>query len=65
MTSDEREGSLGLPSTLPLLERLDRRHQRVACFLLEYSQLHKKPYNLFVCDFGNVLRDAGVHANPT
>ena len=32
---------------------------------LEYSQLHKKPYNLMVCEFGgfeNVLRDVGVHA---
>ena len=30
-----------------------------------YSQLHKKAYNLVVCEFGgfeNVLCDAGVHA---
>ena len=35
---------------------------------LEYSLLHKKPYNLVVCEFGgfeNVLRDAGVRAIPT
>ena len=34
---------------------------------LECSQLHKKPYNLVVCEFGgieNVLRDAGVRASP-
>ena len=31
----------------------------------EYSQLHKKAYNLVVCEFGgfeNVLRDAGIRA---
>ena len=35
---------------------------------LEYSQLHKKPYNLVVREFRgfeNVLRDAGVRAIPT
>ena len=40
----------------------------VRVVVLEYSQLHKKPYNLVVCEFGgfeNVLRDAGVCAIPT
>ena len=35
---------------------------------LEHSQLHKKAYNLVVCEFGgleNVLCDAGVRAIPT
>ena len=35
--------------------------------VLEYSQPHKKAYNLVVCEFGgfeNVLRDAGVRAIP-
>ena len=39
----------------------------VRVVVLEYSQLHKKPYNLVVCEFGgfeNVLRDAGIHAIP-
>ena len=47
-------------------DRLDLLTVRVVA--LEYSQLHKKPYNLVVCEFGgfeNVLRDAGVRAIPT
>ena len=35
---------------------------------LEYSQLHKMPYNLVVCEFGgfeNVLHDVGICAIPT
>ena len=51
--------------------RIECVHDRLAslCLLtvrvvaLEYSQLHKKSYNLVVCEFGgfeNVLRDAGV-----
>ena len=35
--------------------------------VLEYSQLHKKAYNLVVCEFGgfeNVLRDVGIRAIP-
>ena len=34
---------------------------------LEYSQLHKKAYNLVVCEFGtfdNVLRNAGIRTIP-
>ena len=36
--------------------------------VLEYSQLHKKAYNLVLCEFGgfeNVLCDAGVRDIPT
>ena len=30
-----------------------------------YSQLHKTAYNHLICEFENVLRDAGVSAIPT
>ena len=31
---------------------------KVRVVVLERSQLHKKAYNLIVCEFGGVLRDA-------
>ena len=32
--------------------------------LKEYSQLNKKALNFLVCEFGGVLRDAGIRAIP-
>ena len=49
-------------------DRLDTLNMlTVRVVTLEYSQLHKKAYNLVVCEFGgfeNVLRDADIRAIP-
>ena len=47
------------------IERVRRRMLTVRVVVLQYSQLHKKTYNLVVCEFGgfeNVLRDVGIRA---
>ena len=39
----------------------------VIVVVLEYNQLHKKAYNVVVCEFGgfeNVLHDVGVRTIP-
>ena len=44
-----------------------KHEQAFRVVVLEYSQLHKKPYYLFVYEFGafeNVLRDTGIRTIP-
>ena len=60
-----RRSSLGDSRIERVRDLLSMLTVRVA--VQEYSQLHKKAYNLVVCEFGgfeNVLRDVGIRAIP-
>ena len=64
---EEEDGqivSLGDSRIERVRDRLDLLNMlTVRVAVLKYSQLHKKAYNLVVCEFGG-LRFVGIHAIP-